>query len=221
MEKINSNKIDFYFDFLSPFSYLAYLQVKKRKWDVNFYPISLPNVISYYKTLGPGQIKPKRDYLARELFRYTTINNIPFQFPIKLPFNSLYALRLSLKTVSLQRQSELIDLFFNAAWNQGLDLGDDQLIEKILVENGFDKDRLMELISTKEVKLELRNNIEKALGHGVFGVPTFIVSQVVDDKINEELFWGNDSLNSLEAFLQNTDSLPREKYNKFINDYPM
>ena len=206
-------KIEYYFDFLSPFSYMSWVNTREKNFDFEFYPVSLPNIISHYETKGPGQIKPKRDFLARELFRYKTINNIPFMFPKNIPFNSLYALRLSLKSVAGDSQKKLIDVFFRAAWEFGLDLGDSNVIEDLLVQNGFNKDELMNKISSKEVKLELRSNIEKALKREVFGVPSFI--------LEGELFWGNDSLKYLELKLKNEDPLPIKEYEKFLTDFPM
>lgn len=206
-------KIEYYFDFLSPYSYMSWVNTRDKDFAFDYYPVSLPNIISHYETKGPGQIKPKRDYLTRELLRYKTLHQIPFQFPKNIPFNSLYALRLSLKSVAGESQKKLIDIFFRAAWEHGLDLGDSAIIESLLESNGLDKDSLMNKISSKEVKLELRSNIEKALSLGVFGVPSFIVAG--------ELFWGNDSLKYLEMKLNNEDPLPQNEYEKFLNDFPM
>lgn len=207
------DRIEYYFDFLSPFSYLSWVNTRDQDYDFEYLPVSLPNVISYYETKGPGQIKPKRDYLARELFRYKTIHKIPFMFPKNVPFNSLYALRLCLKKVAGESQKKLIDIFFRAAWEHGLDLGDSSTIEKLLSDNGFDKEVLMDKISSKEVKLELRSNIDRALKQGVFGVPSFIVKN--------ELFWGNDSIKYLNMKLHQEDPLPLNEYEKFLNDFPM
>jgi 2-hydroxychromene-2-carboxylate isomerase len=207
------NKIEYYFDFLSPFSYLSWVNTRDQNYEFEYFPVSLPNIISHYETKGPGQIKPKRDFLARELFRYKTIHNIPFMFPKNIPFNSLYALRLSLKSVAGESQKKLIDIFFRAAWEHGLDLGDSSVIEKLLLDNGFDKTSLMDKISSKEVKLELRSNIDRALKQEVFGVPSFIV--------DNELFWGNDSIKYLNMKLNHEDPLPKNEYEKFLNDFPM
>lgn len=209
--------IDYYFDFLSPYSYMSWVNTRKKDYQFNYLPVSLPNIISHYKTLGPGQIKPKRDYLTRELLRYKKLNNIPFIFPKHLPFNSLYALRLSLKSVAGSNQKKLIDAFFRAAWEFGLDLGDTLVIEKILLENGLNPRELLDRISAKDVKLELRSNIEQALNCGVFGVPSFVVE--------DELLWGNDSLKYLDMLLEGTDPLKEEilknEYEDFLNRFPM
>lgn len=210
-------KIEFYFDFLSPFSYLAWTRIRDLNLNLEFYPVSLPNIISSYETKGPGQIKPKRDYLSRQILRYKTKHNIPFKYPPALPFNSLYALRLSLKGVADSNQKDFVDLFYRMAYEYGTDLGDSDLIQKNLSEKGFNAEVLMDKISTKEVKLELRSNIEKALSRGVFGVPTFVV--IEDD--HQELFWGNDSIEDLLDYLNGKDVLPKNEYQQFITNFPM
>jgi 2-hydroxychromene-2-carboxylate isomerase len=210
---MNNINIDFYFDFLSPYSYLAWVNTRDRDLNFNYYPVSVPNIVASFETKGPGQIKPKRDYLMKDLFRYTEINNIPFVLPPTLPFNSLYALRLSLKSVASERQKELIDIFFRSIWEYGIDLGNADNVEKVLNEHHFDSQKMIEQISSKDVKKELRNNIESALEKGTFGVPSFIA--------DKELFWGNDSLKYLDLYLAGKDPLPKQKYQEFINNYPM
>jgi len=211
--EMQERKIDFYFDFLSPYSYMAWTQIRDLDWNLNFFPISLPNVISFYETKGPSQIKPKRDYLMRDLMRYKTINQIPFKVPSVLPFNSLYALRIVLQAKTNEEKRILTNLFFRASWELGLDIGNTQLLKDLLSENGFNADELIDKTSAKEVKQNLRDNIEKALSLGVFGVPTFIIDQ--------ELFWGNDSLKYVFMHLANKDPLPKNEYNEFLIQHSM
>jgi 2-hydroxychromene-2-carboxylate isomerase len=216
-------KIDFFFDFLSPYSYLAWTKVRSLEMfktiEINYIPVAIPAIISAYETKGPGQIKAKRNFLTRDLLRYTTLQKIPFRFPKNLPFNSLYALRLSLVEVSKENQFQLIDLFFRAAWENGLDLGESEVIEKILIEHGLDALNLMEQISSKEVKNKLRKNIDYALENEVFGVPSFLVTSTSSD--HKELFWGNDSIQYLEMYLNDNDPMSSEDYNQFLKNYPM
>jgi 2-hydroxychromene-2-carboxylate isomerase len=214
-------KIQFYFDFLSPYSYLAWTKIRNMEYEFEYLPVSLPNIISHYETKGPGQIKPKRDFLTRDLLRYKTLHNIKFNFPPTLPFNSLYALRLSLVGVANQcfvNQKQLINIFFEMCWGEGLDLSNVDLIETKLKSINLDSDNLLNLIATKEIKLELRKNIEMAISRGVFGVPTFIV---VDEFDHEELFWGNDSINYLELYLTGNDPLPLIEYQNYLTNFPM
>jgi 2-hydroxychromene-2-carboxylate isomerase len=207
---MNSN-IEFYFDFLSPYSYVAWTWVREQNYNFEYIPVSIPSIVAHYETKGPAQIKPKRNYLFKDLLRFTKLNNIAFTTPKNLPFNALYALRLSLLSVAGAEQKRLIDVIYRAGWEKGLDIGDDSLLREILIQEKFSCDDLFSKIEAKEARVELKKNIERAINNEVFGVPTFIV--------NGELFWGNDSIKYLEMYLKNEDPLDHEKYNAFLNKH--
>lgn len=208
-------KIDFYFDFLSPYSYLAWTWVRENskngKYDFHFYPISMASIIASYETKGPAQIEPKRNYLFREILRRTKLLNIPFTPPKELPFNSLYALRLSLSSVALlpDKQKEIIDAIYRAGWEKGLDIGSDDVLKEVLKSADLYSEELIQRMEDRAARAELKANNAKALSHGVFGVPTFIV--------DNELFWGHDSINHLELYLNDNDPIDHEKYESFLN----
>jgi 2-hydroxychromene-2-carboxylate isomerase len=155
------------------------------------------------------------------MFHFNYCRVFYFRSLTELPFNSLYALRLSLIGVANQghvNQKMLINLFFEMCWGEGLDISNVDLIESKLKNINLDSEKLLNLISTKEIKLELRKNIEIAISHGVFGVPTFIV---VDEFGKEELFWGNDSIKYLELYLTGNDPLPLIEYHNYLTNFPM
>lgn len=204
-------KINFYFDFLSPYSYVAWTWVRTQDYDFTYTPVSIPSIISHYGTLGPAQIKPKRNYLFKDLLRYTKMNNIPFTSPKNLPFNSLYALRLALAEVAGESQKEVIDTLFRAGWEHGLDIGSDDVLRVILSQKGLPADELFAKMEAREARIHLKNNISKALEQDLFGVPSFLV--------DEEIFWGNDSIKYLEMYLAGSDPLDHEKYQNFLNKH--
>ena len=206
-------KIDFYFDFLSPYSYVAWTWVRKNWNDYEFhlYPVSVPNIIAHYDTKGPAQIKPKRNYLFKDLLRYTKLNNIPFTTPKNLPFNSLYALRLALKSVSGTHQKEVIDAIFRSGWEQGQDIGSDDVLKIVLADQNLPVEELFQKMEEKAARVELKNNIETGIKRDLFGVPTFFV--------DEEMFWGNDSIKYLEMHLAGMDPLDQEKYQAFLDKH--
>jgi 2-hydroxychromene-2-carboxylate isomerase len=70
-------KIEFYFDFLSPYSYLAWTWVRKQPYDFEFYPVSVASIVAHFDTKGPAQITPKRNYLFKDLLRYSKLNGVP------------------------------------------------------------------------------------------------------------------------------------------------
>lgn len=204
-------KIDFYFDFLSPYSYLAWTWVRDQSYQFNYIPVSIPNIVSHYETKGPAQIAPKRNYLFKDLLRVAKLNNIPFTTPKNLPFNSLYALRLALASVSGNSQKDLIDAIFRAGWEHGLDIGSDDVLKVLLAEKGLSVDELFMKMEAKDARVQLKNNISTALEKNIFGVPTFLV--------DEELFWGNDSIKYLEMYLSGSDPLDQTKYREFLSKH--
>jgi 2-hydroxychromene-2-carboxylate isomerase len=205
---MSNKKIEFYFDFLSPYSYVAWTWVRSKPYDFDFIPVSMPAIIAAHDTKGPAQIVPKRNYLFKDLLRFTKLNNIPFTTPKQLPFNSLYALRLALRGSAGILQKEIIDAIFRAGWEHGLDIGSDDVLKEILREKNIYSDELIEKMEHKNARIELKNNNERALQRDLFGVPSFVV--------DGELFWGNDSTKYLEMYLNGMDPLDKEKYEQFI-----
>jgi 2-hydroxychromene-2-carboxylate isomerase len=206
-------KIQFYFDFLSPYSYVAWTWVRENvsQYDFDFVPVSIPSIVAHFDTKGPAQIKPKRNYLFKDLLRYTSLNNIPFTTPESLPFNSLYALRLALKSVAMENQKDVIDAIFRAGWEHGLNIGNDEVLKSVLASKNLDVTGLFSRMEDKSARIELKKNIEQALEKELFGVPSFLV--------DEELFWGNDSIKYLQMYLAGNDPLDHKKYNEFLTKH--
>lgn len=209
-------ELEFFFDFQSPYSYLGFQWLKKNKVlldhlniEIKYKPVFLAQVIKYYETKGPAEITSKRNYLFKNCLRYAAKNNIEFNIPKTLPFNSLYILRI-VEGASQESKLELIDLFFSAGWQKGCEIGEESSIREILLAKKMSVE-LMEHSTSKEVRVAMKKNYKNAIRKGVFGVPTFI--------IDDELFWGNDSLSDLEAFLTGADLLDTKKYDYFIKNY--
>lgn len=204
-------KIGFTFDFLSPYSYLAWTWVRNGPYEFEFHPVPMASLITHYETKGPAQIEPKRNYLFKDLLRKTKLHNIPFTTPMQLPFNSLYALRLSLKGVAGEHQKAVIDAIYRAGWEHGLDIGNDDVLRTVLKEHNLPVDELFAKMEEKSSRIELKQNLEAAISKGLFGVPSFTVG--------EELFWGHDSIPYLEMHLKNEDPLNHEHYKSFLNQF--
>lgn len=204
-------KIEFYFDFLSPYSYVAWTWVRNQPYDFEYIPVSMPGIIAAYDTKGPAQIGPKRNYLFKDLLRFTKLNNVPFTTPAQLPFNSLYALRLALKSSAGEKQKEIIDAIYRAGWEHGLDIGSDDVLKAVLKEKNLYSADLIEKMESKNARIELKQNNEKALQREIFGVPSFVA--------DGEMFWGNDSVKYLEMHLNGMDPLDKEKYQQFLTKF--
>ncbi len=208
------NSFDFYFDYLSPFSYFAHnnLRIHRAEFSINYKPVALGTLLNQWGIKGPGEVGPKREFLLKQCLRYSQKKNIPFTTPKTHPFNSLYALRLSLKGVAGEHQVKVIDTLWKAGWEKRIDMGEPDELLKELREAGLPAEELYEKSFTKEAKIEFKKNILDAVTAGAFGVPSFVTGN--------ELFWGNDSLEDLFSFLHNRDTLDRDKLTTLLASTP-
>ncbi|MES2527125.1 MAG: 2-hydroxychromene-2-carboxylate isomerase [Bdellovibrionota bacterium] len=204
----------FYFDYLSPFSYYAHIRLQKMRQDISitYRPVALGSLLNHWGIKGPGEVQPKREFLLKQCLRYSKKHNIPFTTPKTHPFNSLYALRLSLTGVAGIHQEKVIDTLWKAGWETRIDMGEPDELLRVLREAGLPADELYEKSFEKTAKVEFKKNIEEAVNAGAFGVPSFVAG--------DELFWGNDSLEDLFSFLDNKDMLDREKLNMLLASTP-
>ena len=209
-------EISFYFDFLSPFSYFAWLKLGSLKSElglkVDMKPVALGPLLNHWQIKGPGEVTPKREFLLKQMLRYADSNGIPFTTPKTHPFNSLYALRLSLNGVAGEHQDRVIETFWKAGWQTRIDMGEPDELLKVLREADLPADELYEKSFSREAKAELKNNIQEAISFGAFGVPSFVY--------NGELFWGADSMTDLKNFILGKDNLDREKLEMILSSTP-
>ena len=209
--------IEFFFDFLSPFSYFGWHSHKNNDLvnaNLRYSPVLMGKLFEHFEIKGPALVKPKREYLLKFCYRYAAKNNIDFMPPKSHPFNPLYAIRLATKECAGDDQFKIIDLLYSAAWSsKQIDLSNPDEITEYLNQNGLDGDALIDKASTREVKQAVKNNIKHATENGVFGVPSFL--------IENELFWGNDSMNDLQNFLKGEDCLDRESFENAISANPL
>lgn len=203
----------FYFDFLSPFSYFAWRELEGRN-DLNYVlkPLALGPLLNHWGIKGPGEVTPKREFLLKQCLRYAAKNNIPFTTPKTHPFNSLYALRLSLTGVAGEHQKRVVSALWKAGWEERIDMGEPDELLRVLRAADLPADELYEKSFSKEAKVELKANIQEAIAYGAFGVPSFVAEG--------ELFWGRDSIENLELFLNGNDLLDRSKLQSLLDSTP-
>ncbi len=203
MTSTPTRTVDFYFDFISPFAYFAWLNLADLRASSEIVlrakPILFPGVLKHWGQLGPAEIEPKRIYTFKTIVRYAKRHNIPLQGPATHPFNPLLALRLALQDVAGSSQHQVIDTIFRAGWGAGIDMADHQQLLDALQNANLEGEAMLAATQQPEVKAALRRNTEEAISHGVFGVPTCVVER--------ELFWGNDGLEDLRDYLRGEDPL--------------
>lgn len=204
--------VSFFFDYLSPFSYFAFFRLKELDATVEFVPTPLGPLLNHWGIKGPGEVPPKREFLLKQCLRRATREHIPFTTPKTHPFNSIYALRLSLKEVAGELQPKVIETLWFAGWQNRIDMGEPEELLSALRAAGLPAEELYEKSFSSEAKKALKANIARATGLGVFGVPSFVV--------DGELFWGEDSMNELKKFLRQEDNLDKAKFADLLASTP-
>jgi 2-hydroxychromene-2-carboxylate isomerase len=200
-----SSSIDFYFDYLSPYAYLGWLQLEPlcvaRQIELRPEPIALGGLLKHWGQLGPAEIPPKALFTFKDCVRRAERLGCPFRAPAFHPFNPLTALRVSLKDVAGEAQRAVVGALWRASWAEGKDLGSADVIAEVLDGVGLDGTALVRRTAAPEVKELLKASTARAIELGVFGVPTTIAEG--------ELFWGADQIDWIAARLDGKDPLDR------------
>ncbi len=172
----------FFFDFNSPFSYLLIEQYEKwPNMPFLILPVDYIQLFTHWGQPLPGAIPSKRVFAYRyALFRAEQLG-ITFKMPPSHPFDSTKALRLA---VAAGGDIACIRSIFRFIWREGRDPGTPEGFQALCEHVGMPDGA--KLIESDEVTNTLRENVERAVSLGVFGVPTFVV--------NQQLFWGEDTL---------------------------
>lgn len=189
MSTRKARRLTWYFDYVSPFSYLqlaAHTDLFRRD-DVVLKPVVFGALLTHWGHKGPAELPTKRTFTFRYVVFHARELGVPLRFPPAIPFNPLHALRL---TVGLGSRIDVVRTIFDFVWKEGRSLGDEwhALCERL---GATDADALC---NAPAVKSQLRANGEAAIAAGVFGVPTFEVAG--------ELFWGVDATSLLRAYLE-------------------
>ena len=179
-----------YFDFVSPFAYLHWQQLRTLpQFDrITPVPIALGAVLHHLGNLGPAEIPAKRRFTYRQVLWQAQQQGVPLRFPPGHPFNPLAALRLCL---AADASPASVDILFNWIWRDGRAADTPQALA--LPAAMLDVGDVVAAVSAPSVKEQLRQNTEAAIAAGVFGVPTL--------SIDGELFWGNESHALMAAVL--------------------
>ena len=184
-----SKVFDFYFDFISPYSYLAYKKLKllnnEKKIKIKFRPILLGGLHNLSGITPPAFNERKLKNMIDDCELVANKNNIDFKWNAKFPVNSLYLMRGYL-IVEDNLKEKFFEICFDAYWRDNLDISDEKNIDKILIDLGMDKKEFLEKIQSTNIKNELKELTNKAFNKNIFGAPTFVV--------NNKIFWGQDRL---------------------------
>ncbi len=187
--------IDFYFDVISPFAYLAFERLPQAleglSYSVSYRPVLFAGLLSHWGQKGPAEIEPKRAWTLRHVHWLAHQHGIPMQTPAQHPFNPLALLRLALAGASdgATPNRFVCEQLFRHVWRGGADANDPARLAELTRQLAPARDA-----NSDAVKQALKDATAAAIAKGIFGVPTF--------ELDGRLFWGLDSLPMLAACLR-------------------
>ncbi len=188
--------VDWYFDFVSPYSYIGFYRLREVPAQVVLKPVLFAGLLEHWGQKGPAEIPAKRQWTYRWCTWWARELGIPLRFPSAHPFNPLPHLRLALACGS---RSDAVKRIFDHLWSTGADPADPARFSALCAELAVDPAQ----IGTAQIKDQLKRNTAEAAARGVFGVPTFVA--------DGEVFWGADSLEFLKGFLKDPKVLRNDE----------
>ncbi|MBD1159563.1 2-hydroxychromene-2-carboxylate isomerase [Pelagibacterales bacterium SAG-MED19] len=184
-----TKSVDFYFDFISPYSFLAYKKIKllnkNNEININYKPILLGGLHKLGDITAPAFNERKMKNMKNDCELVARKNFIEFKWNDNFPINSLGLMRGYL-VVDIKLKKKFFDLCFDAYWKNNIDLSDNKNFENILDNCSINKDSFFVEIQDQKVKEKLKQLTNEAFKKNIFGAPTFIV--------NNKIFWGQDRL---------------------------
>ena len=191
-----TKSLDFYFDFISPYSFLAYKRLKKmnmvKKININYKPILLGGLHKLGGITAPAFNEKKMKNMKNDCLLVARKNNIEFQWNIKFPINTLSLMRGYI-AIEERLKRKYFEICFDYYWKDNVDISNINKLDEILKFTGISKEKFLKLIQSEKIKNELKRLTNEAFEKDIFGAPTFFV--------NNKIFWGQDRLDyALEEY---------------------
>ena len=189
--------VDFYFDLSSPYSYLAATQMEAITAPhavVHWRPVVLLAVFKATGNTIPASCAAKAKWMLGDLHRWAQRYGVPFQFSSRFPVNAMKAHRMIVAVGDAVGAAKLSRGLFDAVWVHDRDINDDAVLRELAQSAGLDGQGLLAATETQSVKDALRLETDQAIARGMFGAPALF--------LEEQLFWGNDRLEFLQAALR-------------------
>jgi len=191
--------LDVYWDFSSPFAYLASTQIAGLAARTGVKPAWHPVLLGgLFRSIGTTDVPllsfpaPKQRHYMRDIERWAAHWRVPYRFPSRFPMRTVDALRTYLALPG-DRRDAFRDAVMRAYWAEDRDIADRAVLGACIGDEAIARDVLAR-IDSDEVKAELRRSTDAAVARGVFGVPTFVVD-------GKDLYWGQDRLGLVEESL--------------------
>jgi len=186
--------LEFFYDFVSPYSYLASTRVEaevaKVGGTVRFRPFLLGGVFNATGNKAPIEVAAKGPYLATDCARWARRLGVPFVWPTRFPVLTVLPLRAAFAAEKAGKLVPYTHAVYRAYWGEGRDVSDPAVVADAATRAGLDGAGLVALAPNFKEALKIQT--QEAIDRGSFGAPTFFVGQ--------EMFIGNDRLDfAIEA----------------------
>jgi len=192
-----TKSIDFYFDIISPYSYIAHKKIEKiikeKNTMFNYKPILLGGLHKLAEITAPAFNKFKMKNMKNDCELVSRKNDIPFKWNEKFPINSISIMRGYL-FINNEKRKDYLEKFFNAYWRDNVDLSNQENFINILSTLEIDQSIFLDGIGNEKIKEKLKELTTEAFNKEIFGAPTFAY--------NNKIFWGQDRLEyAIDEFL--------------------
>jgi 2-hydroxychromene-2-carboxylate isomerase len=196
-----TKSIDFYFDIISPYSYIAHKKIEKitkeKNIVFNYKPILLGGLHKLAEITPPAFNEFKMKNMKNDCELISNKNHILFKWNEKFPINSISIMRGYL-FINTEKRKIYLDKFFNAYWRDNVDLSIEENFKNILNTLEIDQVSFLDGISNEKIKEKLKELTSEAFNKEIFGAPTFLY--------NKKLFWGQDRLDYVIDEFLNKDN---------------
>ena len=181
---------DFYFDFVSPYSFLAHKELKniekKYSLKIRYKPILLGGLHNLHGIKAPAFIPAKAKFMIRDCKLIAEKNKVKFKFNTYFPIKSVNLMRGVLIAEEDNFASYYVDSIYNAIWQDGLNMNDENIIQKVVKNLNINPKTFLLRCASTSIKELLKKKTNDAYEKGVFGAPSFIS--------NNKIFWGQDRI---------------------------
>ena len=192
-----AKQVEFYFDFVSPTTYLAYTQLPKIAQrtgaEIVYKPFLLGGVFKASGNTTPMAVPAKGTWMVADMDRFAKRYNVPMAFNPFFPINSINIMRGAVWAQEQGIMEKYCDIMFKAMWVDQVNLGDPEEVVKLLEKTDIDTAQFQAAVANQDIKDKLRAITEEAAARGAFGAPTLFVG--------EEMFFGQDRLDFVEEAL--------------------
>ena len=181
---------EFYFDFVSPYSFLAHKEIRKIEnktgIKIRYKPILLGGLHNLHGIKAPAFIPAKARHMIKDCKLIAERNNVKFKFNSYFPIRSLNLMRGVLVAEEDNVKNYYIDNIFNTIWQDGLNMNDEIIIQKVIKNLNINPKTFSLRTASSLIKDSLKNKTNDAYEKGIFGAPSFVS--------NNKIFWGQDRI---------------------------